>query len=409
MGKEIYLKKMFQTYYKSEASCFPTYSDLSMREFGFIQWDQPGMTRHKGFSSLPPLLQFLEKVGPRHTYVSTTGYSHPEYPDMNDKGYQFCDFVIDIDMDHFHTSCKAEHDSWTCNACYQEGRGEKPEKCPQCEGTKFQDFNWLCDTCLTAAKQEFLKATSLLEDDFGIPPEEMQYFFSGNRGYHVHVENTRFRQLDGESRRELTDYVTTVGLSLDALGLRSSSNAVVGFTLETPGWAGRITKFIQEFLNIATPDDLSMKVGLQAGVAKSVFDNHEVILQRIQSNNPIWSIKGTSIDTWKALCAYAVKNIFPNIDIPVSLDVHRLIRLPDSLHGKTGFRVTRIPFEKIKEFDPFRDALVFGSQPLKVKMKGCPRFRIGDIIYGPYTPGEIVELPTNAGIFALCQGVADFP
>lgn len=409
MGKEIYLKKLFQTYYKSEAPRFPSYSDLPQREFGFIQWDQPGMTRHKAFSTLPNLTQFLERNGPRHTYVSTTGYAHPDYQDMNDKGYQFCDFVIDIDMDHFHTPCKAEHDAWTCNACHQEGKGEKPEKCPQCGGVKFQEFNWLCEICLTAAKKEFLKATSLLEHDFGIPPEEMKYFFSGNRGYHAHVENSRFRQLDGESRRELTDYVTTVGLSLDALGLRLMSRKIIGFSKDTPGWAGRIAQFIGDFLATVKTEDLVKNVGLKPNQARAIMDNNKEIQERFRNNETNWTIKGTSIDTWKALCDYAVKNIFPNIDIPVSLDVHRLIRLPDSLHGKTGFRVMQIPIDKIQEFDPFRDALVFGSQPLKVKMKGCPKFRIGDIMYGPYTAGEIVEVPATAGIFALCQGVADFP
>ena len=148
-----------------------------MREFGFIQWDVPGMTRHTAFGNLPALLQFLQKMGPRHTYVSTTGYLHPDWPDMGDKGFQFCDFVIDIDMDHFHTSCKMEHDHWTCKNCGHHDAGEPPETCPECGSAKFDEFNWLCDTCLGAAKQSFLKVIDFLERDFGIARDDNAVLF----------------------------------------------------------------------------------------------------------------------------------------------------------------------------------------------------------------------------------------
>ena len=45
------------------------------------------------------------------------------------------------------------------------------------------------------------------------------------------------------------------------------------------------------------------------------------------------------------------------IDEPVTTDTHRLIRLPGSLHGGSGLRVTRIERDELDAFDPLDDAV----------------------------------------------------
>ena len=44
----------------------------------------------------------------------------------------------------------------------------------------------------------------------------MHVFFSGHRGYHVHIENEAVRSLDAMARKEIVDYVT--GLRLNRTG-----------------------------------------------------------------------------------------------------------------------------------------------------------------------------------------------
>ncbi len=93
-----------------------------------------------------------------------------------------------------------------------------------------------------------------------------------------------------------------------------------------------------------------------------------------------------------------------HVDPPVTTDVKRLIRLPDSLHGKTGLRVTRVPIDRLEEFDPTVDAVVFGEERvrvrllkrIRVKMMGC-RFEL--------PPGKAV-VPEYLAVYLICRGVA---
>ncbi|WP_171823402.1 hypothetical protein [Thermogymnomonas acidicola] len=45
------------------------------------------------------------------------------------------------------------------------------------------------------------------------------------------------------------------------------------------------------------------------------------------------------------------------IDEPVTTDVHRLIRFPMSLHGKSGLMVLPVPLDGLEEFDPLVSAV----------------------------------------------------
>ena len=54
-------------------------------------------------------------------------------------------------------------------------------------------------------------------------------------------------------------------------------------------------------------------------------------------------------------------------DEAVTVDTKRVIRWVDSLHGKSGLRVTEFPLERLdpegsKRFEPLREAVVFSKQ-----------------------------------------------
>ncbi len=53
-----------------------------------------------------------------------------------------------------------------------------------------------------------------LENDFGFSQNELRVFFSGHRGYHLHIENEAVRSLDAMARKEIVDYVTGLGLAV---------------------------------------------------------------------------------------------------------------------------------------------------------------------------------------------------
>lgn len=87
-----------------------------------------------------------------------------------------------------------------------------------------------------------------------------------------------------------------------------------------------------------------------------------------------------------------------DIDVVVSIDVHRLIRLEGSIHGKAGLKVVDVPYEKLDEFDPLTDALTFPKEStnkltIKITAPICPPIRIGKITYDNFQPDEEYTAP----------------
>ena len=101
----------------------------------------------------------------------------------------------------------------------------------------------------------------------------------------------------------------------------------------------------------------------------------------------------------------AVKEQASAIDTVVTTDIHRLIRLPGTLHGKTGWLAQTVPIDELEDYDPLTSAIALNGGTEKVYVRRAPRFSIGDGSYGPYE-GEKVELPLAAAVFLLCKKAA---
>lgn len=99
----------------------------------------------------------------------------------------------------------------------------------------------------------------------------------------------------------------------------------------------------------------------------------------------------------------AIEKLKVYIDAPVTADVKRLIRLPGSLHGKTGLKVARV--EDLEKFDPFRDAIAFGEEKIKIKMLRKFKIKAGSYEFN-LSAGEIAEIPEFMAIYLLCRGFA---
>jgi DNA primase small subunit len=178
-----FLQRLFQAYYKENQNEIPRISSFTKREFGFIPWkSKPMMIRHLGFNDMNSLNNYFVKNAPRHVYSSGSLYLMPENSDMGNKKYIGCDLITDIDVDHFYTPCKDDHDIWLCKKCEASGKGMR-DKCPHCGSLKLKTLNWICDECLEIAKNEIRKLIfDFLIPDFGINPGEMHIAFSGHQG-----------------------------------------------------------------------------------------------------------------------------------------------------------------------------------------------------------------------------------
>jgi len=405
MSSRDFVYEKFSEFYSSPSTIIPSPSLLDQREMGFLLFKERIMLRHKGFESPKDLKLFLSQNVSSDVYHSCAYYENPE-AEMDKKGWLGADLVFDIDADHIPTSCNKVHDEWACSKCGFSGKGITPETCPICKGQKFDTKTWSCELCLESAKEETVKLIDMLEKDFGFSPQEIRVFFSGNRGYHVHIENEAVKPLDVMARKEIVDYVSGLGLSiLDDQAKYESKRRRDSrvFSLHDFGWNKRLKLGLQKFLMKATKEDLK-NAGIKGYAA--ILENREVILKRCLEEGRWGSVKGIGVGTWKKLAEYVKYLESAKIDTVVTTDTHRLIRMNGTLHGKTGLKKVEFPAKNLADFDPFEEAVAFKEGAVKVFVSDAPEFRLGGNVLGPYK-NRTVELPTAAAILLICKGRAE--
>ncbi len=406
-----FVVRKFAEYYASAAAVLSPPSGFLHREFGFIPFTGKIMIRHKGFRAPDDLRAFLTSLIPAHAYYSAAYYDDPEAP-MAKKGWRGSDLIFDIDSDHLPAACTRLHDYWICEDCATGTTQSTHGACPHCGGSRLRAEFWLCDTCLALAKAEALKLLDFLMDDFGVLDQDIQTCFSGHRGYHVHVASEGVQALDQGARKEITDYLLGTGLSLTSHGLpqtpRTAAGRTTGPTLTDAGWRGRIAKGVYDVLLSATLQQLVDHAGLSKAIAGRVIANRDRLLADEGASRLWGAVPGVGPKTWEALALTGVQRQAALIDPVVTMDVHRLIRLPRSLHGKTGLQVVPLPVSALEKFDPLQEAVAFPKGRVDVYVADAPAFRLGNGVYGPYRR-ERVELPMAAGIYLLCKRAAADP
>ncbi|MFN3384565.1 MAG: DNA primase catalytic subunit PriS [Archaeoglobaceae archaeon] len=311
MEEKQYLIKKFSEFYSKNRIDLP--KDFKKREFAFVPIESIPefvMKRHISFESEEEFKDYVVKEVPAHVYYSSAYYEDPSNEKMEKKGWIGADLIFDIDGDHLPIKTRS------------------------------------ITTTLERAKLEVKKLTKLLRKDFCV--KEVEIYFSGGRGYHVHVLDEDFRYLEAPERRDIVDYLMLNNPKLFSNPIESSA---------------------------------------------------EVRIKRLLSKKGIpernWKKKKSLESAIDALRVY--------IDAPVTADVKRLIRMPGTLHGKTGLRVTRV--EDLETFDPFRDAIAFGEEGVKVRILKKVKMKMGGCDFN-LSPGETAEVPEFFAIYMLCRGFA---
>ena len=92
----------------------------------------------------------------------------------------------------------------------------------------------------------------------------------------------------------------------------------------------------------------------------------------------------------------------------VTTDIHRLIRMNCTLHGKTGLKKVEFPAKNFQDFDPFSGAVAFKKGETKVLVSDAPEFRLGGQTLGPYK-NQTVTLPAAAAVMLICKRRAEVP
>jgi DNA primase small subunit len=328
------------------------------------------MVRHQSLLDIAggpdDLGQFLARETPRHVYFSAARYDDPGNRSMEEKGWQSADLVFDLDADHLP--------------------GVDPDTATY-------------PAMLKACKDALLNLLDVLEQDFGFGDDELTVVFSGGRGYHVHVRDASVHGLDSEARREVVDYVRGIDMNEDGLiEKRPNERGTLQKTLRAEGgWGRRVherllkyTDDLREMDEADAMDRLQELDGVGEKTARTIYG----VLQRnpegVRSGNVELGPGASTLI--RALAERVLEEETAPIDEPVTTDVRRLIRLPGSLHGGTGFVVKRLDRDEIADFDPLSDAV---AEPFREQ-----RIMI-DVTEGGPVP---FETDTEADRFTLSEG-----
>ncbi len=342
-----YLKVKFRDYYKNGIE-IP--KKLKMREWAFVEIEAlPNfiMKRHISFSDEDELKSFIINRVPLHIYYSSAYYSNPSSERMDEKRWNCADLIFDIDADHL------------------------PKK------------------SLLEAKRRVIRLYDILTSEFGC--EDVDIFFSGHRGYHIHVYDDEFLKLNSQERREIVDYLNLSDFNFsEKLPFSRQSERILKCM------ARAIKKAKNDGLRDLFPEMRKRSVERM----NSMID--ELITSMIRnysfSNFPKKAEDGLKRIFYK--CRDALK-IY--VDAPVTADVRRLIRAPGSLHGKTGLRVCKISRDEINEFSPMRDAVVFGDEKVKIRVMRKVKVKMKDEVY-KLNSGK-AKVPEYLAIYLMCKGI----
>ena len=380
-------KEEYRNYYSYNKPVLP--DRFGRREFAFVFFGGKGMMRHTAFEKKIQITDFLKERAPSDVYYSSAYYKTPDAPTMQDKNWMGAELIFDLDSDHIRDAKELSYEKQ-----------------------------------LELVKKEFYKLVNdFLISDFGFNEKYVDLYFSGGRGYHCHVRDPKILSLDSGERREVVDYITGRDLK-DSLvfheqitGRKSYGRRTYpsGKTLKMPspnepGWQGRISRGIIEIVNeimkSENPIEKLMKYGAKRSDAQKLLqDLSEERVQRIKEGKLDQSKTIRKFFLNNALRNTAVSMVAGETDEPVTCDIKRLIRLPGSLHGKTGFKVQKISLDSLKDFNPLEDVVVLQDNPVKIKinqsidinLKG-QQFKLNE--------GE-EKLPTYLAVFLIGRKLAN--
>jgi DNA primase small subunit len=270
---------------------------------------------------------------------------------MNEKGWKSADVPFDIDLKDIEHECRDIHDFWVCTSCSLLGRLPTPEKCPNCSA-KLIEYYWICDSCLNKLKEETYKLYDLLENDLGIDRAKLKVHFSGNLGFHLIIEDTEFEELGQKERMELVDFIMLRGFRYSSFRYNSM------YVPRERGWSYRVSEILKR---------------LGGGDSKLVDQD-------------------------------VVKKLGIKIDAMVTIDLHRIFRLPDSLHDDTG--LAKKECTELESCDPFSEAVVFREDPVSLFVYYSPPIKLKENLYGPFKK-ERVKVPEYVAVYLIAKGLAD--
>ena len=376
---KMYIIQYYTKIYSLNAyKIFNSISEVTSREFAVINFDNI-MKRHIRVIDFNDFKHILIDENIKELYHSSAYYLFPDRP-MDQKEWRGADLIFDIDADHIHRVRLKE--VYICKKC-GEVYDNPVEICTKCGG-KVDKIKFIDSNALNQVKGELYKLIDILMKDFGFKEDDLKIFFSGHRGFHIHIVNDNILTLDGMERLEIKDYITMEGVDLA--------------TVRDP--RSRPVKEIRRILyekdkndelhNYFSPGEIKVI----RSVLKKEDKDFYYFLKRIRKRR----------EFIEKLNKLLLKEGSVGIDGIVTVDTSRLIRAPESLHGKTGLLKTMLDIKQLDE-----EEIILKSSPenrmVYVYVKYAPK-----LLWGDYelveTFDERIKLPLTLSIYLVNMGIA---
>jgi DNA primase small subunit len=349
-----FVLKGFSGYYRRATVEVPS---VEQREFGIGGFDRKIEARHMAFESNAALQNYLIHDTPLYISHSVAYYKFPKATPMENKGWMGGDLIFDLDV----------HGGLFLSK-------EEQEKVRQDAIRLVEDFLLL---------------------DFGVKKEQVKTVFSGNRGYHIHVRDPSYRMLEGDARREISDYISGKGLDYRSFFNQNEKWKLYGPKESDWGYRGRFYRMAAKILEenpaaihrrLLKPEEAALlKEGMRTGLwsktsIKDIVDRMEVVAKML----PVQCIE---------------------VDTGVTIDTKRLIRVPNTLHGSTGLAAKEIP--SLDEFEPYRDAIAFGQGQTKIEaLQDIPAQEFLNSTMEKMENGKSKEVPLAYAMYLILKGAA---
>ncbi len=364
--EERFLKKHFQEYYKN--NFVDSVPEIEKREFGFGVMGRKIADRHVAFNNANEMNSFLREKIPLFLSYSNACYKYPGRRPMSNKELEKADIIYEFDADDL------------------------------CQIDEVNGKQWFFEEHIEATKKEVFRLLDFLENDFNFT-EGISINFSGKAGFHIHLRNKEIQLLNKKSRIELVDYLTGYGIYFDNLGfeLEKKLSLPRGKGL----WGKRIVTSLKELFETDAKE--ISKITNMPTQTRKLLKSKKDLLEAIDRGFLISVGPRKDKEFWMNIMNYVVQNEKSPIDRQTSIDMHKIIRVPETLHGDTGMKAQIINIDDLKEYSPFTEAIVFGDDLVRVFVKEAPEFYLKGEKFGPYKEEE-VEVPLFCAIFLIGKG-----
>jgi DNA primase small subunit len=209
--------------------------------------------------------------------------------------------------------------------------------------------DWLYDVCFRTSA-----LVDILVNELGFSKEEMHLDFSGGKGFHITIDNPSYRDLSKTDRTQLVNYI--IGEKVDRKSLKFGKG----------GWNRRFSDFMRNLVKLMNDDTktnykLLKSLGLHQTTTKKLGDLLTDSTKReALSKGRLDLLDKKVLASLQSHFFNQQKQLLSLVDKGVTTDAYRILRIPGTIHPKTGFVSTRLHIDDINDpdaiFEKIKDA-----------------------------------------------------